>query len=97
MLGWRVFQMDVQGSVYVNENKQGGCWGGGDGHEGVNWEFHPAENPSRDSSPLHLSLKLFNQWLPLKYEDCGGGVDPDASHKLPENGIGGAVLSPHLI
>ena len=35
MLGCRVFQMDGRGSVYVNENKQGG----GDGHEGVNWEF----------------------------------------------------------
>ena len=27
VLGCRVFQMDGRGSVYVNENKQGGCWG----------------------------------------------------------------------
>ena len=87
------------------KTNKAGVGGGGDGHEGVNWEFlliiraeQAAENPTRESSPLHLSLKLFNQWLPLKYEDCGGG-GADKSHKLPENGIGGAGLqipSSHL-
>ena len=66
------------------KTNKAGVGGGGDGHEGVNWEFLlllirgaacGVENPSRESSPLHLSLKLFNQWLPLKYEDCGGGAE----------------------
>ena len=49
------------------------------------------ENPSRESSPLHLSLKLFNQWLPLKYEDCGGGAKPD-----PNADPAGLLATPFL-